>query len=104
MLYAFVVFVERDHIGDGLFLTLIAAYDELKFDTHTGASPGSSGRGMIQAIVPELIYNPQHLPALVSNVPQALSEEQTQSLPWRLRVFRHYLGLPAVHHSLGLSL
>ena len=35
---------EGDDIGDGLFLTLIAAQDELKFDTHTGASPGSSGR------------------------------------------------------------
>src|SRR5215471_21169466 len=65
MLDALAVFVERDHVGDSLFLTLIAAYDELKFDTHTGASPGSSGRGMIQAIVPELIHNPQHLPALV---------------------------------------
>jgi hypothetical protein len=44
MLDALAVFVERDHIGDSLFLTLIAAHDELKFDTHTGASPGSSGR------------------------------------------------------------
>jgi hypothetical protein len=39
-----VVLVEGDHIGDSLFLTLIATYDELQFDTHTGASPGSSGR------------------------------------------------------------
>src|SRR5437899_8321245 len=67
MLDTLAVFVERDHIGDGLFLTLIAAQDELKFDTHTGASPGSSGRCMIQAIVPELLHNPQHLPALVCN-------------------------------------
>src|SRR6266446_6968597 len=44
MLDASVVLVEGDHIGDGLFLTRIAAHDELKFDTHTGASPGSSGR------------------------------------------------------------
>ena len=44
MLNALAVFVERDHIGDGLFLTLIAAYNELKFDTHTEASPGLSGR------------------------------------------------------------
>jgi hypothetical protein len=66
MLDALAVFVERDHIGDGLFLTLIAAQDKLKFDTHTGASPGASGRGMIQAIVPELIHNPQHLPALLA--------------------------------------
>src|SRR5712692_2297608 len=44
MLDTLAVFVERDHIGDDLFLTLIAAHDELKFDTHRGASPGSSGR------------------------------------------------------------
>ena len=44
MFDALAFFVERDHIGDGLFLTLIAAHDELKFDMHTGASPGSSGR------------------------------------------------------------
>ena len=44
MLDALVVLVECDDIGDGLFLTLIAAQDELKFDTHTGASPGSSGK------------------------------------------------------------
>jgi hypothetical protein len=36
MLDASVVLVEGDHIGDGLFLTLIAAHDELEFDTHTG--------------------------------------------------------------------
>jgi hypothetical protein len=44
MLDALTVFVEGDDIGDSLFLTLIAAHDKLKFDTHTGASPGSSGR------------------------------------------------------------
>src|SRR5215831_12223738 len=44
LLNALVVFVEGNHIGDGLFLTLIAAQDKLRFDTHTGASPGSSGR------------------------------------------------------------
>ena len=44
MLDASVVLVEGDHIGDGLFLTLIAVYDELKFDTHYGDSPGLSGR------------------------------------------------------------
>jgi hypothetical protein len=65
LLEALMVLVERDHLGDGLFLSLIAAQDALKFDTHTGAFPGSSGRGMSQAIVPELLPNPQHLPALV---------------------------------------
>src|SRR5437660_3439966 len=44
LLDALGVFVERDYIGDGLFLTLIIAQGELKFDPHTGASPGSSGR------------------------------------------------------------
>src|SRR5262249_24275977 len=44
MLDALMVLVEGDHLGDGLFLTLIAAHDELKFDTYTEASPGSSGR------------------------------------------------------------
>jgi len=44
MLDMAVVLVKGHHIGDGLFLTLIAAHDELQFDTHTGASPGSSGR------------------------------------------------------------
>jgi hypothetical protein len=67
MLDTLVVLVEGDHIGGSLFLTLIAAHDELQFDTHTGASPGSSGRGMIQVILPELIHNPQHLPALLDH-------------------------------------
>src|SRR6266446_3735745 len=44
MLDALVVFVERNHRGDGLFLTCIAAQDKLKFHTHMGDSPGSSGR------------------------------------------------------------
>jgi hypothetical protein len=44
MLDALVVFVEGDHLGDGRFLTLMAAQGELQFDTHTGASPGSSDR------------------------------------------------------------
>jgi hypothetical protein len=44
MLNALVVFAEGDHIRDDFFMTLIAAHDELKFDTHTGASPGLSGR------------------------------------------------------------
>ena len=44
MLDASVVLVEGDHIGDSLFITLIATHDELKLDMHTGAHPGSSGR------------------------------------------------------------
>jgi len=44
MLDAVVVLVEGDDIGDGFFITLIVTNDELQFDTHTGASPGSSDR------------------------------------------------------------
>ena len=44
MLDALMVLVEGDDIGDGLFITLIVTQDELQFDTHTGASPGSSDR------------------------------------------------------------
>jgi hypothetical protein len=44
MLDALVVLVEGDDIGDGFFITLIVTNDELQFDTHRGASPGSSGR------------------------------------------------------------
>jgi len=44
MLDASVVLVEGDHIGDDLFSTLIVTHDELQFDTHMGASPGSSDR------------------------------------------------------------
>jgi hypothetical protein len=44
MLDAVVVLVEGDDIGDGFFVTVIVTDDELQFDTHTGASPGSSDR------------------------------------------------------------
>jgi hypothetical protein len=38
MLEASVVFVQGDDIGDGCFLAIIAAQDELEFDTH-GRTP-----------------------------------------------------------------
>ena len=44
MLDALMVLVESDDIGDGLFITLVVTDDKLQFDTHTGASPGSSDR------------------------------------------------------------
>src|SRR3989449_4891982 len=44
MLDALMVLVEGEDIGDGLFLTLIITHDELQFEVHTGASPGSSDR------------------------------------------------------------
>src|SRR5215813_2142489 len=65
MLDALMVLVEGDDIADGLFITLIVTHDKLQFDTHTGASPGSSDRGIAQAILPEFCGYPQHLPALV---------------------------------------
>jgi len=44
MLDALMVLVEGEDIGDGLFITLIMTHDELQFEAHTGASPGSSDR------------------------------------------------------------
>ena len=44
MFDALVVLGEGDDIGDGLFMTVIVTDDELQFDAHTGASPGSSGQ------------------------------------------------------------
>ena len=44
MLDAFVVLVEGDDIGESFFVTVIVAHDELQFDAHAGASPGSSDR------------------------------------------------------------
>ena len=64
MLDALMVLVEGDNIGDGLFLTLIVTHDELQFDTHRRASPGSSGRRRVHAILPDFCGFPQHLPAL----------------------------------------
>src|SRR5215831_10308009 len=63
MLDALLVLVEGDDIDDGLFITLIVTHDELQFDTHTGASPGSNDRCIAQAILPEFCSYPQHLPA-----------------------------------------
>jgi hypothetical protein len=50
---ALLVLVKGDDIGDGLFITRIVTHDELQFDTQTGASPGSSDRGIAPAILPE---------------------------------------------------
>jgi len=44
MLDALVVLVEGDDIGDGFFMTVIVTNDELQFDAHREASPGSSDR------------------------------------------------------------
>src|SRR5215467_770695 len=68
MLDALMALVEGEDIGNGLFLTLIVTHDELQFDTHRGASPGSSDRCIAQAILPEFCSYPQHLPALQHGV------------------------------------
>ena len=44
LLDALVVLVEGDHIGDGFFMTVIVTDDELQFDAHSRASPGSRGQ------------------------------------------------------------
>jgi hypothetical protein len=44
MFDALAILVEGDDIGDGFFVTVIVTDDELQFDAHTGASPGSSGQ------------------------------------------------------------
>ena len=44
MLNALVVFIEGDDIGNSFFLTIIVTNDELQFDAHREASPGSSDR------------------------------------------------------------
>src|SRR2546430_4525137 len=54
MLDALMVLVEDNDIGDSLFITLIVTYEELQFDTHTWASPGSSEREIAQAIITEV--------------------------------------------------
>jgi len=38
------VLLEGYDIGDGLFMTVTVTDDELQFDAHRRASPGSSGR------------------------------------------------------------
>src|SRR5262249_20790057 len=44
MFDALVVLGEGDDIGDGFFMTLIVTDDQLQFDAHRRASPGSRGR------------------------------------------------------------
>jgi hypothetical protein len=65
MLDALLVLVEGDDIGAGLCLTLIVTDDELQFDTHSRAAPGSSSRRRGHAILPDFGGFPQHLHALL---------------------------------------
>src|SRR6266446_2617971 len=44
MFDALIVLLEGNDIGDGFFMTVIAAHDELQCDAHREASPGSSDR------------------------------------------------------------
>ena len=65
MLDALLVLVEGADIGAGLCLTLIVTDDELQFDTHSRAAPGSRGRRRGHAILPDFGGFPQHLHALL---------------------------------------
>lgn len=62
---AAVVFLQGDNIGDGGFLAIIITKDALPCDAHEGASLGSHGGEMVQAILPAFADYPQHLPALL---------------------------------------
>ena len=53
MFDALVILGEGNDIGDGFFVTVIVTDDELQFDVHTGASPGSSGQCIGQVILSE---------------------------------------------------
>ena len=44
MFNALIVLLEGNDIGDGLFMTVTVTDDELQFDAHRRAAPGSSGR------------------------------------------------------------
>ncbi len=45
------VFLQGDEVGDGFFLAIIAAHDELEFDAHGSAPPGLCGGCMMPVIV-----------------------------------------------------
>ena len=64
MLEALVVLVEGEDSGDGLCMTRSVTEDALQFDTPRRASPGSSGRERVHAMLPDFCGFPQHLPAL----------------------------------------
>jgi hypothetical protein len=66
MLDAAMVLLQGDDIGDSFFLAIIAAQDELEFDTYDGAPPGMSCGGRMQVMLPACVAYPQLLPALVT--------------------------------------
>jgi len=43
MLDALGVLLQGDEVGDGFFMAIVAAYDELEFDAHGRAPPGLRG-------------------------------------------------------------
>lgn len=60
------VLPQGDDIGDGFFVAIIITHNELECDAPGRAPPGSSGRGMMPAILPEFVDYPQHLHALAA--------------------------------------
>src|SRR5215467_9512625 len=66
MLEALGVLLQGDEVCHGFFTAIIAAHDQLQFNTHGECSSGSGGGGMMQVILPEFVDYPQLLHALVS--------------------------------------
>jgi hypothetical protein len=64
MLDALGVLLQGDDVGDSFFLAILGADDELQFDAPGRAPPELRGGCMMQAILPEFVDYPQHLPAL----------------------------------------
>ena len=55
MLDALGVLLQGDEVGEGFFLAIIAAHNELEFDEPERAPPGLSRGCMMQVILPEFV-------------------------------------------------
>src|SRR5229473_6847820 len=67
MLDALGVLLHGDDIGDGFFMAIIAAHDQLQFDAHGECSSGSGSGCMMEVILLEFVAYPKLLHALVAN-------------------------------------
>jgi hypothetical protein len=68
MLKACGILLHGDEVCHCFFTSIIAAHNELQFDTHGESSSGSGGRRIMQVILPEFVDYPQHLHALLSQL------------------------------------